>query len=212
MWFGHHQGALDDASSIDNVDSTRFRNRQLRGLASSVALCASVAINVFLLSDLNVFHMVQKPFNGASLTRRLKSKEMTVPNDKGNGLHSSSDDSSDSSEDNERRPRWRPAISETRCNSDADTECSTDDAIVPRMSCTGSTLASRTCYFQDLLWDLEAEKFVFFDKKYSSLPFYTDRQELGDNEPWIYMSRYVSTHRSQHQNKRNATQLERVIV
>jgi hypothetical protein len=58
----------------------------------------------------------------------------------------------------------------------------------PMMECAGSHLASRTCYFRDLMWDSEKERFVLFS---NSTPGHIgDRLVLDtDTVPWIHMTK-----------------------
>jgi hypothetical protein len=64
------------------------------------------------------------------------------------------------------------------------------------MSCTGGVLAARTCYFEDLLWDIEQQRFAFFGPAHTQPHMMSDRlltaSELDPAEPWIKLRRGVT--------------------
>lgn len=64
----------------------------------------------------------------------------------------------------------------------------------------GGTVSARTCYFEDLLWDVKQQKFVFYAQNYTQPYIMTDRLLGGEQfeptgpyfgEPWIKLRRWV---------------------
>lgn len=169
------------------------RCRPGRGFPYGLLLLASFVMNITFVYDMFYNPALQKSKHSVSvLTRGLQSAESLEPRDDEQSSKALSSDLADTSEQVGSASVWKPPITETDWCYVEGNECTSKDDLAPRMACTGSNLAARTCYFQDLLWDVKLQKFVFYDRKYSSLPFYTDRQQLQENEPWIFMSREVT--------------------
>lgn len=69
------------------------------------------------------------------------------------------------------------------------------DVLAPRMMCTGGVIAARTCYFEDLLWDTQRQRFAFFSASHTQPHMMTDlllaSDELDPAEPWVKLRRCV---------------------
>lgn len=68
-----------------------------------------------------------------------------------------------------------------------------DTDIRARITCTGGVIAARTCYFKDLLWDTERQRFAFFGPSHTQPHMMSDllltSDELDPAEPWIKLRR-----------------------